>query len=90
MQKENMKITPLQDYIHIKKPRPETKTASGIVLLKEETISKFQGTALAIGPDVKQVKVGDVIIYKQFCSHATPEERDEYLVSEKDVIGIKE
>ena len=85
-----MKIIPLQDFILIKKPRPETTTPSGIVIPKEDALSKYQGTALTVGPDTKYVKVGDRIIYKQFSSHATPEQRDEFLVSERDVIAIKE
>lgn len=84
-----MKIKPLANFIHIIKPQPERKTDTGIYLPKEESISKYQGRVLSIGPDVKCVKVGDTIIYKQYSSHLVPNATDEYLVAESDVIATK-
>lgn len=84
-----MKITPLFDFVHIRKPRVESKTAGGIILPEEKTVSDFQGTVLAIGPKVKHIKVGDVIIYKQYTSNKIPEAEAEYLVQEKDVLAVK-
>lgn len=84
-----MKITPLKNFIHIKKEKPAEKTQGGIYLNKEEVSVKFQGKVVAIGPDVQQVKVGDTIIYKQFCSHAIPETTDEYIVAETDLLAVK-
>ena len=84
-----MKIIPCFDFVHIRKPRVESKTAGGIILPGEKTVADFQGTVLAIGPDVKHIKVGDVIIYKQYTSNKVPEVSGEYLVQEKDVLAIK-
>lgn len=84
-----MKITPLFDFVHIRKPRVESTTNSGIILPQEKTVSEFQGTVLSIGPEVKHIKVGDVIIYKQFTSNKIPETEAEYLVHERDVLAIK-
>ena len=84
-----MKITPLFDFVHIRKPRAESTTNSGIILPAEKTVAKFQGTVMAIGPKVKHLKVGDVIIYKQFTSHPILKTEGEYLVQESDVLATK-
>lgn len=84
-----MKVTPIADYIHIRKPRTqEGKTAGGIILPVEQQQTQFQGTVLAVGPDVKMVKVGQVIIYKQYSSNKVPDTELEYLVKEEDLLAI--
>lgn len=88
MTQNNETVKPLFDYVHIRKPRPEMTTESGIVLPEEQRQSKYQGTVLAIGPQVKMVKVGDVIIYKQYSSNAVPNTDGEFLVKEEDVLAI--
>lgn len=58
-----MDIRPLNDRILIAENKKENKTDSGIILEGSRgTGDVSKATVLAIGPDVKDVKVGDVII----------------------------
>ena len=56
-----MSIKPLADRVVAVKEAPQEKTASGI-LLGEAKETPNTATVSAIGPDVKNVKVGDRII----------------------------
>ena len=81
-------LQPLGDYIVATAEEAQTKTASGIYL--PETAAEKPKTAkvVAIGPDAKQVKVGDRIIYKTYSTTEIKVEGTEYiLVKEEDVIA---
>lgn len=80
------KIVPLWDNVHIRKPREAMETESGIILPAEERKHEFQGTVLGVGPDVKHVKVGDVILYKQYTSSQVYGRPNEYFVAERDIL----
>ena len=83
------KLKPLYNYIHIRKPRGEHTTESGIVLPEEEVTSEFEGKVISTGPDAKHVKSGDHVLYKQYSSNKVPDTKDEYLVKEDDILAIK-
>ena len=55
------KIQPLADYVVAVGEEPETKTASGLYLPEKATEKPKVAKVLAVGKDVKQVKVGDRI-----------------------------
>lgn len=58
-----MNIIPLKDRILVAENNSETKTESGIILEGATSVRESKrATVLAIGPDVKDVKVGDVIL----------------------------
>lgn len=58
-----MELTPLKDRILVAENNSETKTESGIILEGANSVRESKrATVLAIGPDVKDVKVGDVIL----------------------------
>jgi chaperonin GroES len=56
-----MNVTPLKDRVLVAENKRENTTESGIVLLGAGFDQSKSGTVLAIGPDVTDVKVGDVI-----------------------------
>jgi len=57
-----MNVLPLKDKVFVAENRKENTTASGIVIEGAGGLGESKtGTVLAIGPDVKDVKVGDVI-----------------------------
>jgi chaperonin GroES len=57
-----MNVLPLKDKVLVAENRKENTTASGIVIEGAGGLGESKtGTVLAIGPDVKDVKVGDVI-----------------------------
>jgi chaperonin GroES len=58
-----MNIVPLNDRILIAENKKENKTESGIILEGTRGLGEVaKATVLAIGPDVKEIKVGDVVI----------------------------
>src|SRR5690606_4142529 len=76
----------------------EKKTASGLFLPDDVVDMKISaaGEAVAVGPDVKTVTVGDMCYYKNLVGNMiqddTLPQSDMYfylVVSEKDVLGIK-
>ena len=57
-----MNVLPLKDKVLVAENKRENTTSSGIVIEGAGGLGESKtGTVLAIGPDVKDVKVGDVI-----------------------------
>ena len=84
-----MALQPLADRIVAKPVEPETKTASGI-LLPDQAKEKTQvAKVLAVGKDVKEVKVGDTIIHGKYSSNEVKVESKEYVIlKEEDVLAV--
>lgn len=58
-----MNIVPLNDRVLVAENKRENKTESGIILEGTRGVGETsKATVLAIGPDVKEVKVGDVVL----------------------------
>jgi chaperonin GroES len=67
----------------------QTRTASGLFLTESAKEKQVLAKALAIGPDVKHVKVGDRIVYKEYTTTDLKIDGVEYLiVKEEDVLAI--
>lgn len=84
-----MALHPLADRIVAKSVEPETKTASGI-LLPDQAKEKTQvAEVLAVGKDVKEVKVGDHIVHSEYGPNRIKQGADELLiVKEEDVLAV--
>jgi chaperonin GroES len=81
-------IQPLADYVVAQAEEAETKTASGLYLPENAKEKPKTSKVVAVGPDVKGVKVGDRIIYKSYSSTDVKVGSDEYmLVKEEDVLA---
>ena len=81
-------IQPLADYVVAVGQEAQKKTASGILLT--DTAAEKPKTAKVVGkgPDVKGIKVGDVIIYKSYSNTDVKVGSEEYiLVKEEDVLA---
>lgn len=82
------KIQPLADYVVAVAEEAETKTASGLYLPEKAAEKPKVAKVLAVGKDVKQVKVGDRILYKSYSTTEVKVAADEYiLVKEEDVLA---
>jgi len=58
-----MNIVPMNDRVLVAENKKEAKTESGIILEGARGVGDTtQATVLAIGKDVKEVKVGDVVL----------------------------
>jgi chaperonin GroES len=84
-----MVIHPLADRIVAKPVEAETKTAAGI-LLPDQAKEKTQvAKVLAVGKDVKEVKVGDSIVHTEYGPNRFKQGSEELLiVKEEDVLAV--
>lgn len=81
-------IQPLADYVVAQAEEAETKTASGLYLPGNAQEKPKTAKIVAVGPQVKEVKVGDRIIYKSYSSTDVKVGQDEYmLVKEEDILA---
>ena len=86
-----MNFKPLGDRVLIKVQEVETKTASGIYIPDNVNQEKpTQAEIIAIGSDVKDVKVADQVVFTKFARSATVTlEGIEYLVMETaEILGV--
>lgn len=82
------KIQPLADYVVAVGEEAETKTASGLYLPEKAAEKPKVAKVVAVGKEVKQVKVGDRILYKSYSTTDVKVETEEYiLVKEEDVLA---
>lgn len=81
-------LNPLGDYIVAQVEEAQSKTASGLYLPEAAKEKPKTSKVVAVGPLVKQVKVGDRIVYKSYSQTEVKVEKDEYvLVQEQDVLA---
>lgn len=81
-------LKPLADRIVAIKEEAQTKTASGLYLPDSAKEKSAIAKVLAVGADVKEVKVGDKIIYKEYSITEVKVDGKQYLlVREEDVLA---
>jgi chaperonin GroES len=81
-------LSPLGDYVVAQAEAAETKTASGLYLPENAQEKPKTAKVVAVGPNVKQVKAGDRIVYKSYSTTEVKVGKDEYiLVKEEDVLA---
>lgn len=87
-----MKIRPLGERVLIKQTKQEETTKSGIVL--PDTASKEKpiiGEVTAIGEAIKEIKIGDKVIYEKYAGTEVKDNGDVYLLLEvKNVLAVVE
>ncbi len=81
-------LNPLGDFVVAVGEEAETKTASGIYLPEKAAEKPKTAKVVAVGPDAKQIKKGDRIVYKSFSTTEVKVGAEEYiLVKEEDVLA---
>ena len=84
-------LKPLSDYVVATAEAAATKTASGIYLPTDAAEKPKTALVVAVGPEAKQVKAGDRIIYKSYSNTDVKVETTEYiLVKEEDILATVE
>jgi len=82
-----MALKPLKDMVVAVQEKPLEKTESGI-LLGEAKEKPVYAVVEAVGPEVKNVKKGDKIIYKEYSTTNLKIDEKEYIiVKEEDVLA---
>lgn len=81
-------IKPLADRVVAVREQAQTKTASGLYLPDNAKEKPVVATVSAVGPDVKSVKSGDKILYKEYSTTEIKIDGTEYLiVKEEDILA---
>lgn len=81
-------IQPLADYVVAQQEAASSKTASGLYLPENAQEKPKVAKILAVGADVRQLKVGDKIIYKSYSTTDVKLGTEDYiLVKEEDVLA---
>ncbi len=82
-----MALKPLKDRIVAVVEKPLEKTASGI-LLGEAKEKPAYAVVESVGPEVKSVKKGDKIVYKEYSTTEIKMDEKEYIIlKEEDVLA---
>lgn len=82
-----MAIKPLKDKVVAVKQEALTKTKSGI-LLGEAKEQPAYAVVEAVGPEVKDIKKGDKIIYKEFSTtNIKVDDKDYIIVAAEDILA---
>jgi len=83
-----MTIKPLQDRVVAKKEAPAEKTASGFFMPGDNKEQPNYATVESVGPDVKHVKKGDKIIFKEYTATEIKLNDQTYLLlKEEDILA---
>ena len=81
-------LKPLATHIVAAREAAETKTASGLYLPDAAKEKPVVAKVLAVGKDVKEIKVGDRIVYKEYSPTELKTGGKEYLIlKEEDVLA---
>lgn len=83
-----MKINPLANWVVAETAKTEATTASGIILPDSAQEKSKVATIKAVGKDVKTVKTGDDILYKEYSTTEVKHDGIDYiLVKEEDILA---
>lgn len=81
-------IKPLADRVVATREEAQTKTASGLYLPDNAKEKPVLAQVQAVGPDVKSIKKGDRILYKEYSTTEIKIDGTEYLiVKEEDILA---
>lgn len=81
-------IKPLGDRVVAVRVDAPAKTASGLYLPDTAKEKPSMAEVVAVGPDVKNVAVGEKIVYKEYSTTELKVNQTEYLiVREEDILG---
>jgi len=84
-----MNFQPLGDRLLVERVEEATTTASGIIIPDNAKEKPSRGKVLAIGSDVEDINVDDVVVFGKYAGTDLILDDNEYLVLEvSDVLGI--
>lgn len=82
-------IKPLGDRVVAIREKAQEKTASGLYLPNQAKEKPVMAEIVAVGPDAKEITIGDKIIYKEYSTTELTIDGQEYLiVKAEDVLGV--
>lgn len=89
--KTAVKFRPLKDRVFVRYEEEAEKTASGLYIPDAAKEKPQRGTIEAIGSEVKDVKVGETILFDKYSGSKINIDDEEYLIlKEEDILGVTE
>ena len=84
-----MKFKPLKDRVFVKYSEEAEKTAGGNYIPESAKEKPQKGVIEAVGSEVKEIKVGDIILFDKYSGSKINIDNNEYLIiKEEDILGI--
>jgi len=86
-----MKFKPLKDRVFVKYSEEGEKTAGGLYIPESAKEKPQKGVVEAVGSEVKEIKVGNTVLFDKYSGSKVNIDNVEYLiVKEEDILGIVE
>lgn len=82
----SVNIKPLADYVVVQQDQAQTKTASGLYLPTQAQEKPKLATVVAVGKEVKEVKVGDKVVYGGYSNVDVKQDGNDYIVIKEENI----
>lgn len=84
-----MNFQPLGNRVLVERVEEATTTASGIIIPDNAKEKPSQGKIVAIGSDVEEIEVGNVVVFGKYVGNELSIDGTEYLIIEADeLFGI--
>ncbi len=83
-----MAFKPLANRVLVKREEETNTTASGIIIPDNAKEKPLQGKVIAAGPEAKEVKVGDTVVFAKYSGTELSVDGEEYLIlTIEDILG---
>lgn len=82
----SVNIKPLADYVVAQQEKAESKTASGLYLPSQAQEKPKVAKVIAVGKDVKEVKVGDRVVYGGYSNTEIKHDGVDYILIKEENI----
>lgn len=83
-----MTLKPLKNHVVAQLDKPKEKTSSGLLLPSDSKEKPVYAVVIAVGPEVKEVKKSDKIIYKEYSGTNVKLDDEEFIIlEEKDILA---
>lgn len=82
----SVNIKPLADYVVVQQEVAETKTASGLYLPTQAQEKPKVAKVLAVGKDVKEVKIGDRVVFGGYSNTEVKHDGQDYILIKEENI----
>ncbi|MFQ5597105.1 MAG: co-chaperone GroES [Nitrospiria bacterium] len=87
----SVKFRPLKERVFVSYSEEPDKTSSGLYIPDAAKEKPQKGKVEAIGNDVKDVKVGETILFDKYSGSKINLDNQEYLIlKEEDILGVVE
>ena len=84
-----MKFKPLKDRVFVSYAEEEERTKGGIYVPDTDKEKPQKGKVEAVGSEVKEVKVGDAVLFDKYSgSKVKIDEKEHLIIKEEDILGI--